>query len=333
MMTRRFIPFSGFLRGRGPFWRNVLPLALVLLGGGLPGPARGEDVAVSVDEAMQQRYQLATAPLERRPLARGRAAFGEILDPAPLLRAWRDWSNAKIEADQAEREAARTRQLAQAGQLASAHAVEAAETRALLAAAALEARAETLQLDWGTLGDSLLGGDKVPWVDGLRTGASVLVRLSLPVGQALPRDLGAALVWPVNSAGAAVRAAGIWPARHASPQAAPGFIALVQPASGAWPIGLAVEARLERPGAESTGIRVPADAVVYAAGAAWIYQATAPGTFARRAVSTDVPDGAGGWIVAVEALADNQPVVVHGAQALLAEETLRAMGAGEDEDE
>jgi len=139
-----------------------------------------------------------------------------------------------------------------------------------------------------------------------------------------------ALVWPVNAAEGAIASTRLWRNPHTTAQKAASFLVLVQPPKGTWPVGIAVQGRLERAGAEESGYRVPSEAVVYAAGAAWIYQQAGAGTFVRRPISTDLPDGEDGWIVPERAIVQSQPVVVAGAQALLAQETLQSMGGAEE---
>jgi len=66
------------------------------------------------------------------------------------------------------------------------------------------------------------------------------------------------------------------------------------------------------------GTVVPLSAIVRAQGGAWAYFRTGPNTFARRAVPTDLPAPAGGYVMPGQA--DNVEVVVQGAQMLFSEE-------------
>jgi hypothetical protein len=67
------------------------------------------------------------------------------------------------------------------------------------------------------------------------------------------------------------------------------------------------------------GTVVPASAVVWWQGAAWVYQATSPVTFERREASTGNPVP-GGYFVPGAAFPPGTKLVVAGAQALLSEE-------------
>jgi multidrug efflux pump subunit AcrA (membrane-fusion protein) len=66
------------------------------------------------------------------------------------------------------------------------------------------------------------------------------------------------------------------------------------------------------------GVVVPPSAIVWAQGGAWAYFRTGPNTFARRAVPTDLPAPAGGYVM--QGQANNAEVVVQGAQMLFSEE-------------
>ena len=67
------------------------------------------------------------------------------------------------------------------------------------------------------------------------------------------------------------------------------------------------------------GVIVPESAVVWWQGEAWVYQATSPNTFTRRAVPTGNPVN-GGYFVPGSAFPAETKVVTAGAQVLLSEE-------------
>lgn len=85
-------------------------------------------------------------------------------------------------------------------------------------------------------------------------------------------------------------------------------------------------------GREMKGLIVPASAVVWSEGKAWIYQQTDSNRFTRRAVTTDTPVEKGFFVTRVFSPGDR--VVSQGAQALLSEESLQPgrTGGGSDED-
>jgi multidrug efflux pump subunit AcrA (membrane-fusion protein) len=69
------------------------------------------------------------------------------------------------------------------------------------------------------------------------------------------------------------------------------------------------------------GAIVPASAVVWWAGRAWVYRRTGDDTFSRREIPVDMPaEQDGGFVVPASLLADEGDVVIVGAQMLLSEE-------------
>jgi multidrug efflux pump subunit AcrA (membrane-fusion protein) len=92
--------------------------------------------------------------------------------------------------------------------------------------------------------------------------------------------------------------------------------------------GLNVFASFKSP-AVVKGVQVPASAVVWLQGKAWIYLRTGPETFTRREISPDRPSPHGGYVVT--GLPGRANIVVVGAQMLLSEE-FRAQTAIGDQD-
>jgi hypothetical protein len=81
-------------------------------------------------------------------------------------------------------------------------------------------------------------------------------------------------------------------------------------------------------GSQMKGLIVPASAVVWSEGKAWVYEQTASDRFTRHAVSTEAPVEKGFFVV--EGFSQGDKVVTQGAQALLSEESLlHGQGGGE----
>ena len=94
-----------------------------------------------------------------------------------------------------------------------------------------------------------------------------------------------------------------------------------------------VSARLDTQGKVTTGVIVPHQAVVWYANQAWVYQKVGPEKFVRRLINTDVEiesEAISGWYNTVD-IAENDEVVVSGAQLLLSEE-LKYQIQNENED-
>lgn len=69
------------------------------------------------------------------------------------------------------------------------------------------------------------------------------------------------------------------------------------------------------------GVIVPASAIVWWAGRAWVYRRTGDDTFSRIEIPADMPaEGDGAFVVPASLFAENGDVVITGAQMLLSEE-------------
>ena len=84
-------------------------------------------------------------------------------------------------------------------------------------------------------------------------------------------------------------------------------------------------------GGSMKGVAVPASAIVWSEGKAWVYLESAKDRFTRRAVATDVPVEAGFFVT--QGFLPGEKVVSQGAQALLSEELLSGGHAGGTADE
>ncbi|MGH8171430.1 MAG: efflux RND transporter periplasmic adaptor subunit [Steroidobacteraceae bacterium] len=83
--------------------------------------------------------------------------------------------------------------------------------------------------------------------------------------------------------------------------------------------GMNVIARLPA-GKPAPGIAIPASAVVWLQGRAWIYLRVGPDSFTRRPISTAQPQPDGGYVLAAHSLPAGSSLVVTGAQMLLSQE-------------
>lgn len=108
------------------------------------------------------------------------------------------------------------------------------------------------------------------------------------------------------------------------------FLYLAQAQPGLAP-GANLVARLSV-GRKMKGLIVPALAVVWSEGKAWIYEQTESDRFTRRSVATDIPAENGFFVT--RGISPGDRVVSQGAQALLSEELLSSgrVGGASDED-
>ena len=91
--------------------------------------------------------------------------------------------------------------------------------------------------------------------------------------------------------------------------------------------GMTVTAWLST-GPETDGLTVPADAVVWWQGRAWVYAQQAPERYQRMELPTDSP-AEDGWFVGRD-FAGGKPLVIRGAQMLLSEELRSQIQVGEE---
>lgn len=144
----------------------------------------------------------------------------------------------------------------------------------------------------------------------------VLLQVTLPFDAATPGKDAALMVEPAGT-GKPVRAAFV----AASPQtdaAIQGKTFFYRAPADSLRVGMRVTAHLAQPGKSAAGVVVPASAIVWYGGKAWVYQKQGEDRFLRRQVSTDREAG-DGWFNAGNIRAGDE-VVTSGAQLLLSEE-------------
>jgi hypothetical protein len=287
----------------------------------------GEPV-ITLDTAAQRNSGITTARLVNAAHSQPLRAFGTVLD----LQALTDLSNnsanarAQVEASRAKLAASQTaferaQDLYKDQQNMSAAQVQAAEAtfrtdQAGLASA--QSQLHTLdvgaQLNWGpTLSQALLRG--TPLLTRLTTRRDVLVQVTMRPDQAVtPPPRGA---WVELDNGSRGPLEFVSAATKTDPRIQGVSFFCTAPATTGLLPGMSVVAFV--PTARTfEGVVVPPSAIVWAQGGAWAYFRTGSNTFARRAVPTDLPVPAGGYVM--QGQADNVEVVVQGAQMLFSEE-------------
>lgn len=182
-----------------------------------------------------------------------------------------------------------------------------------------------LRNTWGEGAPFLAAEERARLVNELSSGKTTLVRLDFP--RAVERDPRKVQVAPL-SGGEVTPVSMVWPAPSGN-LAMPGtsFFALMPTGPGLRP---GDRAKVTAEGSATTsGVVVPASAVVVHAGQSWCYVETAPGQFERRPLSLAMPV-ADGYVVAD--LAAGTKVVNKGASVLLAREADPAAGDDDDDD-
>jgi hypothetical protein len=287
-------------------------------------------------------------------------AYGSVLDLQPFTDASNSIANTKAQLAIAEAKVAasqaafrRAQVLHQNAQNISTAQLEAAEATYQSDAASLRAAqvqtqnaAASAYQAWGSiLGQALVDGTAL--ATNLVQHNKVLVQLTLPLGVSLAQAPQKASI--ETTTGQRVSIEFVSPATRTDPKIqGVSFFYSADTASGALP-GMNVIAFLAV-GQPTPGIVIPASAVVWLQGRAWVYLESAEDTFTRREILTSEPQQGGGYVVPVHASAprpepdalasgDNveahgftaeQPIVVKGAQMLLSQEFSAQIQVGGD---
>ncbi len=296
----------------------------------------GGETVVTLDRATLARSGIEAEALAAQSHQAETAAYGVVLDLTDLADARGvivgaaarvEKARAALAASRAEFE--RVRALHADGRNASDKMLEEATARwrgdeadARLADAALAAQVDAGRQRWGAVAAGWLEHGSAE-LDALLAQRQRLVQVTIPPGTALDR---APAIAVVRAGGAAVPARLVSPAPRTDPRIQGASFYYAAPAAPGLLPGIALAAFLPA-GPARAGVVVPAAAVVWWQGRAWVYLEEAPGRFVRRGVSTDVPV-AGGLFV-TSGVAAGARVVVRGAQMLLSEEGRGAVQGSE----
>lgn len=305
-------------------------------------PARGEPV-VTFDAATQKAIDLQTmapAPSFYHDQIR---AYGTVLDLAGLTTLNTNYVSAVSQLNTAQARLAASLpafQRAQAlyaknvGSLAQMQTAEAAVAADKAAVAAAESQVRTLAAtavqEWGpVIGDALKRG--VGLVMRLIERQEFLLQITLPPDLLLDPPANASVEVGGRSRRAEVRY--ISPATRTDPKIQGlSFFYAAAANSGVLP-GMNVRAYLVS-GQPVAGYTIPASAIVWWSGRAWVYVRVGDDSFTRREIPTDMPSGSdGGFVVPAGAFPEPQPqVVIKSAQLLLSEEFRSQIQVGGDTD-
>jgi hypothetical protein len=296
------------------------------------------DPVITLDAETQQRSGIETAALPSTPHPEELRAYGMVLDVARLTELSNNYANAKAQVQTAQAKLAMSKPAFDRAQklFNETHVVSQAQLQAAEAAfgtdqaslAAGEAQVRTLTAtayqEWGSvLGKSLV--DESPMIKALIERQSFLLQITLPPGVVLPIPPATAAI----ETGKAMRAeiAFVSPATRIDPKIqGVSFFYAAAAESGVLP-GMNVLAFLPS-GRSIEGVAVPASAIVWWQGRAWVYRRTGQDTFTRAAIATDLPAPGGGYIA--NDVAKDAEIVTRGAQLLLSEEFRAQIQVEED---
>jgi len=278
------------------------------------GP-NGEAI-LHVDENAQKLVGLFASNLPAATFPREIKAYGEVLDPAPLITSLSDIASARASLVASSNDFERSKALFDQGQNASAKALETARAARQHDEITLQSARAQLLSAWGkAIVDQ---PDPVAFVQSLVARKTALIRLDLPSGQVLEQmPVGARLLLPGNvppmDAQFLDRAATV--DRQVQGQ---GFLLLATNPPVPLTPGLSITGFLQLPGEPFNGVVVPEAAVVRSAETSWVYLQTGSNSFVRREITLNQPAD-GGWFV-TNSVTPGERLVTTGAQMLLSEE-------------
>lgn len=296
---------------------------------------------VRLDEAALRRAAVRVQTVRREAIAQTAGALATVLDLQPLLDlslavrgagARAAAADARLGMSRAAYERAQSlfdgQQNVSAAQLQAARAAFEADRAALAEARSqLDGARAAARLHWGSaLADALWASDKkgAALTDDLLAHRQVLLQVTLlsDIGAEAAPELGRVAF--EGREGPAVHRVG--PAAYADPRFGAGrsYLYRALPDAALLP-GASVAVQLQT-GRRIEAARVPASAVVWWQGQAWIYLRSRAGDFERRPIAAD--QGRGDATLLADLPAGSE-VVVQGAQVLLSEE-LRAENSSTD---
>ncbi len=274
------------------------------------------NTSVNLDTNTQKLIGLQTTVLMAATRKQEVEGYGRALDPAPLVGLLGEIESLRAALEASNKDYQRVKALFAQDQNASAKALETAEATMKHDQIALDTSKAQLMTAWG---EAIAGRPDLPdFVQSLSKLKTVLVRLDLPSGEALPEaPSGARLIVPGQMQ--PVEAGYLGRALTTDPQTQGNGFLFIATNTSAWlSPGLAFTGFLSVAGEPVQGVIVPENAVVRSDKRAWIYAQTGETNFTRREIRPNYPV-ASGWFV-TNGVSPNDRVVVTGAQTLLSEE-------------
>lgn len=287
-----------------------------------------DEPVITLDKATQSKAGIVVAPLRPMNHRRQLSAYGTVLQTQGLVDLYRSYSEARAQVEQtrASLEASRKEyerlKALRDNQNISAKVFQAAEAtwrsdeaRASGAREALSASEAAVRDQWGPVLLRWLIGD-TPEFDRLIHSQDFLIQLTLPYGariSAPPEN-----AWVQVGEGKPIPVRLVSQSSRTDPRIqGRSFYYVARGAGEFLQPGMNVRAYLPA-GAALKGVTVPASAVVWWQGKAWVYVQKDAANFVRREITTDAPV-TNGWFVA-RGLSAGSKLVVTGAQLLLSEE-------------
>jgi hypothetical protein len=296
----------------------------------------GESV-VTLSRTEEIKSGIAVAPLQSVSHQEERKAYGTVMELRDLFDLHNSYIAAKAQVEKAKasldasrREYERLKPLHENNRNISDKTFQAAEAAwrsnesdAHAAQAAVHAIESTVRQRWGAVIAGWLV-EKSPVFDRLRQQRDVLIQTTLPPDTHLASAPRTAMVQTADSKLVSAKLVSLSP--HTDPRIQGivfFYVASTQP--GLLP-GMNVIVYLQTD-SRYQGVVVPAPAVVWRQGKAWVYVQKGAGQFIRREISTETPVK-DGWFVLKGIIAGDR-IVVEGSQLLMSEESRSQIQVGD----
>lgn len=334
-----------------PGIKTFIAISLLAIGSLIPNVSgAGDDASqdetplgsLYLDEKIQRRAGLQIAPLKPFQYTPEVSAYGNALALLPLLdlrnrykSSQAQYESAQASLELAQQNIARTQHLQRSG-IASKRTLQEQQSQLRMEKARTEAlrlQIKTIYdealLNWGQkLTDLFLPDDNsrlAPFLSGQKT----LLLITLPPGQTLADGIESIVVSPSGDRSKAHPAEfiSIAPQTDAMTQGESYFFATE---STAIRTGMRLTAWLPRQQSPEAGVLIPASALIWHLGQAFVYLKTGEERFSRRRIA-DLVNTPEGYFVR-GALAPGEELVTTGAQMLLSEE-FRGQIPDEDDDD
>lgn len=302
----------------------ISSLAAIVIAAGLAGCAKsGGDkpadateqpeakAGVTIDAATQERIGLKMEFPTATQWQPEIHAVGHVVDPLVFMAAVADYESARASATASQNELARTQKLA-AQDNASPRVLETAQAAAAHDALALDSAAAKFTADWGV--GLAARTDLAAFAKELQTDNIALVKVSLPVGTFLNPLPATATIFTLNNTDPITAEfandLGIDPTTQTQ--------TLLFSVKQKMPPSLSVAAAVKIPGTPTSGVSIPASAVLRHEGKGWAYLQAETNQFVRTEIPLDRLTGDGSFFT--EELAATNRIVVSGAQTILSAE-------------
>lgn len=290
-------------------------------------PEAQAKAGVTIDAETQSRIGLKTAPPTPTQWQPEMKAYGQVLNPAPLLDALMEFGRAEMTFDSSHQELERAKQLKKDNNISD-RAFQEAEATYKQNSAAVYAIVLKIQAVWGKRIPDMMGPIVVPpgterkWDKFLQNypDAAVLIRVDLPLGERMKNEAQKARIVSLAENAAPVTATcfDLLPAMDPQTQQQGILFSADQSPTHRLTPGEAVTAFIKMPGAPVSGVVVPGGAILRHEGKAWVYVQTETNQFLRTEIPLDRLTEVG-WFVSENLSATNR-VVVTGAQTVLSAE-------------